>query len=91
MVNPTPLLFGGRPTVRKADGCGATERWRKPRPPCNEADRSCNITPPRKRADAVVRLQLCRDMLESDGNARKSIRSEPEKARCELLEGSSVS
>lgn len=41
--------------------------------------------------DAVVRLQLCRDMLESDGNARKSIRSEPEKARCELLEGSSVS
>ena len=40
---------------------------------------------------AVVRLQLCRDMLESDGNARKFIRSEPEKARCELLEGSSVS
>ena len=40
---------------------------------------------------AVVPLQLCRDMLESDGNARKSIRSEPEKARCELLEGSSVS
>jgi hypothetical protein len=40
---------------------------------------------------AVVRLQLCRNMLKSGGNARKSIRSEPEKARCELLEGSSVS
>src|SRR5688572_33161993 len=31
--------------------CGATERWRKPTPSCNGADRSCNITPPRKRAD----------------------------------------
>jgi hypothetical protein len=40
---------------------------------------------------AVVRLQLCRDMLESDGNTMKFIRSEPEKACYELLEGSSVS
>ena len=35
-------------------GCRATERWRKRKPPGNGADRSCNLTPPRKRADHEI-------------------------------------
>ena len=51
----------------------AEERWRKPVPPCNGADRSCNITPPRKQAD----FQQGRALRESWWNlsTRKSKRT----------------
>ena len=51
MVNPSSLLSKEGPPQGRLLGCRVEERWRKPTPLCNGADRSCNITPPRKRAD----------------------------------------
>jgi hypothetical protein len=52
IVNPTfrlPVEAGA--SARNADGVAGRGYWKKPRPFCNGADRSCNITPPCKRAD----------------------------------------
>ena len=51
MVNPSLLLSEEGQPQGRLTRCGATERWRKPTPLCNGADRSADITPPRKRAD----------------------------------------
>jgi len=51
-LNPTPRLgFEAGASARNADGVAGKGYWKKPRPLCNGADRSCNITPPCKRAD----------------------------------------
>jgi hypothetical protein len=52
IVNPAlrlPVEAGA--SARNADGVTGRGYWRKPMPLCNGADRSCNITPPCKRAD----------------------------------------
>lgn len=76
----TPLVSSMRNTVnpmsRSHEGAGALARaavgiagkgsWRKRTPPCNGADRRCNITLPRKRAhfQSVVRDEKdCRTTL----------------------------
>jgi len=46
----TPPRRGKHP-ARRADRAAGKGRGRKRRPCCNGADRGCNITPPRKRAD----------------------------------------
>jgi hypothetical protein len=52
IVNPTSrLIFEAGASVRNADGMAGRGNWRKRRPLCNGADRSCNITSPCKRAD----------------------------------------
>ena len=51
-VNPTFRPgFGAGASARNADGMAGRGCWKKRRPFCNGADRSCDITPPRKRAD----------------------------------------
>jgi hypothetical protein len=52
IVNPTfrlPVEAGA--SARTADGMAGRGCWRKQRPFCNGTDRSCNMTPPCKRAD----------------------------------------
>ena len=44
MVNLS-LSRKGKPLVRGADGVAGRGGWKKRRPSCNEADRSCSITP----------------------------------------------
>ena len=52
LVNPTfrPGTGAGA-SARHADGVAGRGNWKKRTPLGNRADRSCNITPPRKRAD----------------------------------------
>jgi len=50
-VNQSFRLNEAGSTVRSAEGVTGRGCWRKPKPPGNQADRGCNITPPRKRAD----------------------------------------
>ena len=54
---PRPLGAGA--AARRAVGVSGRGCWRKQTPSCNGADRRCNITPPRKRADfqRVVRYE----------------------------------
>jgi len=54
IVNPTfrpGCEVGAGDSVRGAVRMVGRGNWRKRMPPCNRADRSCNITPPRNRAD----------------------------------------
>lgn len=52
IVNPTSRLrVKAGASARNADGMAGRGCWRKRRPFCNGTDRSCNITPPCKRAD----------------------------------------
>jgi hypothetical protein len=41
----------GKHSARGVDGVPGKGSWKKRMPPCNRADRDCNIVPPRKRAD----------------------------------------
>jgi len=51
MVSPTfRLMEAGTPQGALREW-RVEERWRKQTPLCNGVDRSCDITPPRKRAD----------------------------------------
>jgi len=61
IINPTfrlPVEAGA--SVRNADGMAGRGCWKKPMPFDNGTDRSCNITPPCKRADfqRVVRDEI---------------------------------
>ena len=50
--NPASRLgFKAGASARNANGMTGMGDWKKPTPPCNGADRRCNITPPCKRAD----------------------------------------
>ncbi len=63
MVNPTSRLrVEAGASARNAVGVAGRGCWKKRRPLCNGADRDCNITPPRKRADfqRVVRDERTR-------------------------------
>ena len=52
VVNPTSRPIRGQAAPQgRLKGWRAEERWKKPMPFCNGADRGWNITPPRKRAD----------------------------------------
>jgi hypothetical protein len=52
IANPTSrLLLKAGASARNTYGMAGRRCWRKPRPFCNGTDRSCNITPPCKRAD----------------------------------------
>ena len=52
IANPTSRLrVKAGASARNADGMAGRGCWRKQRPFCNGTDRSCNITPPCKRAD----------------------------------------
>ena len=52
IANPTSRLrVKAGASARNADGMAGRGCWRKRRPLCNGTDRSCNITPPCKRAD----------------------------------------
>lgn len=52
LVNPTFRPGSGAgAAARNADGMAGRGDWRKRTPFRNGADRSCNLTPPRKRAD----------------------------------------
>jgi len=52
IANPTfRLRVKAGASARAADGMAGRGCWRKRRSFCNGTDRSCNITPPRKRAD----------------------------------------
>ncbi|SRR6266480_2812002 len=52
IANPTSRLrVKAGASARNADGVAGRGCWRKRRPFCNGTDRSCNITPPCKRAD----------------------------------------
>jgi hypothetical protein len=42
------LSNGGKRAARRADGAAGKGRGRKRRPPCNGADRGCDITPPER-------------------------------------------
>ena len=58
IVNPTLRPgFGASVSARATVGVAGRGNWKKRMPLCNGADRSCNITPPCKRADfqSVVR------------------------------------
>ena len=51
-VNPTSRPNGGQVVPQgRLRGWRANERWKKPKPLGNRADRGWNITLPRKRAD----------------------------------------
>jgi hypothetical protein len=50
-VNQSSRLNEAGSTVRSADGVAGRGCWKKQIPPRNQVDRSCNMTPPRKRAD----------------------------------------
>ena len=58
-VNPALRLNEAGAPARDTVAMAGKGSWRKQRPPCNGADRSGNITPPRKRADfqQVVRYE----------------------------------
>ena len=61
IVNPTSRLrVKAGASARTTDGMAGRGCWRKRRPFCNGTDRSCNITPPCKRADfqRVVRDEI---------------------------------
>jgi hypothetical protein len=52
LVNPSSRpAFGAGASARNADGRPGQGNWKKQRPLGNGADRGCNITPPRRRAD----------------------------------------
>ena len=58
IINPTGRLrVEAGASARNADGMAGRGCWNKQKPPCNGADRDCNIVPPCKRADVqrVVR------------------------------------
>jgi hypothetical protein len=50
-INPSSRLVEAGGIARYADGMPGRGRWKKRTPFCNGTDRSCNITPPCKRAD----------------------------------------
>jgi hypothetical protein len=51
MVNPSSRLVEAGDSARSAIGMADRGCWKKPTPSCNRADRSGDITSPRKRAD----------------------------------------
>ena len=52
LVNPPSRpAHGAGASARNAEGVSGKGSWKKRMPLCNRADRSCNITPPCKRAD----------------------------------------
>jgi len=51
-VNPPSRLDKAGVIARCAVGMSGRGSWKKPRPPGNRVDRSCNITPPRKHSGA---------------------------------------
>jgi hypothetical protein len=58
-LNPSHRLHEAGASARAADGAPGKGCWRKRMPPCNGADRSCNITPLREQAhfQRVVRYE----------------------------------
>jgi len=58
-LTPTPRPSGQVWPRGRTHGVAGRGYWRKRMPSCNGADRGCNITPPRKRADFqwVVRYE----------------------------------
>ncbi|KAA2442057.1 hypothetical protein EAI27_11615 [Alistipes onderdonkii] len=64
MVNPyLSCLQAGKPTARNAEWGAGMGTQKKRMPSCNGADRSFNVTPPRKRADfceVTLYKKLCR-------------------------------